>query len=131
LNVTKSSERAETLPKARIDFVRDRALRVCIGLQSLELDALQLCEILLFASGRVAQLILFHIWWKIATTVKHFRKHWKNLLFYFYFFFFLFDRRCPGKNELAEAHAVRRAGGAAGDAAGVSADRRRNDDRTA
>jgi hypothetical protein len=59
--------------KARLDLVRYRALRVCIVLQSLELGALQVCEILLFACGRVAQLIPFHIWWKIATTVKHFR----------------------------------------------------------
>jgi len=62
------------IARTRVDFVRDRALKVCIGLQSLRLDALQMCEILLFACGRVAQLIPFHIWWKIATTVKHFRK---------------------------------------------------------
>jgi ankyrin repeat protein len=61
------------IAKARLDFVRDRALQVCIGLQSLELDALQMCEILQFACGPVAPLIPFHIWWKIATTVKHFR----------------------------------------------------------
>jgi len=57
----------------RVDFVRKRAHQVCIGLQSLRIDALQICEILQFACGRVAQLIPFHIWWKIATTVKHFR----------------------------------------------------------
>jgi hypothetical protein len=57
----------------RVDFVRKRAHQVCIGLQSLRIDALQMCEILQFACGRVAQLIPFHIWWKIATTVKHFR----------------------------------------------------------
>jgi ankyrin repeat protein len=61
------------LAKARLDFVRYRALEVCIGLQSRELDALQLCEILQFACGRFAPLIPFHTWWKIATTVKHFR----------------------------------------------------------
>jgi len=61
------------IAKARLDFVRDRALQVCIGLQSLRIDALQMCEILRFACGAVAQLIPFHIWWKIATTVKHFR----------------------------------------------------------
>jgi hypothetical protein len=37
--------------KARIDFVRYRALEICIGLQLLELDALQMCEILQFACG--------------------------------------------------------------------------------
>jgi hypothetical protein len=61
------------IAKARIDFVRYRALEVCIGLQSLRLDALQLCEILQFACGPVAPLIPFHIWWKTATSVKHFR----------------------------------------------------------
>jgi ankyrin repeat protein len=59
------------IAKARVDFVRDRALQVCIGLQLLELNALQTCEILTFSCGPVAQLIPFHIWWKIATTVKH------------------------------------------------------------
>jgi ankyrin repeat protein len=61
------------ISKARIDFVRDRARQVCIGLQSLRIDALQMCEILQFACGPVAPLIPFHIWWKIATTVKHLR----------------------------------------------------------
>jgi ankyrin repeat protein len=62
------------IAKARLNLVRDRALQVCIGLQSLRLDALQMCEILQHTclSGRVAQLVPFHIWWKIATTVKHF-----------------------------------------------------------
>jgi ankyrin repeat protein len=61
------------ISKARIDFVRDRARQVCIGLQSLRIDALQMCEVLQFACGAIAPLIPFHIWWKIATTVKHFR----------------------------------------------------------
>jgi hypothetical protein len=56
-----------------IDFVSDRARQVCIGLQSLRIDALQMCEVLQFACGAIAPLIPFHIWWKIATTVKHFR----------------------------------------------------------
>jgi ankyrin repeat protein len=64
--------------KARIDFVRNRALQVCIGLQLLELDALRMCEVLLFACGPIAPLIPFHIWWKIATTVKHFREETKT-----------------------------------------------------
>lgn len=61
------------IAKARLTFVQDRALCVCIGLQSLNLDALQLCEILLHACGPVARLVPFHHWWKIATTVKHFQ----------------------------------------------------------
>jgi ankyrin repeat protein len=56
----------------RLDFVRHRAMEVCIGLQSLRLDALQVCEILQYACGPLARLIAFHQWWKIATTVKHF-----------------------------------------------------------
>jgi ankyrin repeat protein len=60
------------IAKVRLDFVRYRALQVCIGLQSRGLDALQLCEILLHACGPLAPLIAFHHWWKIATTVKHF-----------------------------------------------------------
>lgn len=60
------------IAKQRIDFVRDRAFVICIGLQSQGLDALQMCEILLHSCGPLAPLIPFHIWWKIATTVKHF-----------------------------------------------------------
>jgi ankyrin repeat protein len=64
------------IAKIRLDLVRNRAMQVCIGLQSLGLDALQMCEILQHACcrGRWAQLIPFHIWWKIATTVKHFQQ---------------------------------------------------------
>lgn len=58
----------------RLDFVRSRALEVCIGLRPLDLDALQMCEILVQACGPIAPLIPFHQWWNIATTVKHFRR---------------------------------------------------------
>lgn len=57
--------------KVRLDFVRERALQVCIGLQSRGLDALQLCEILVHACGPVATMIEFHQWWQMATIVKH------------------------------------------------------------
>jgi ankyrin repeat protein len=63
------------IAKTRLDFVRHRALQVCIGIQSRGLDALQMCEILLHACGPVASVIPFHEWWKIATTVKHFHQH--------------------------------------------------------
>jgi ankyrin repeat protein len=70
----KEVERARRrIAKMRLDFVRNRAREVCIGLQSLRLDALQLCEILMHACGPLARLIAFHQWWKIATAVKHFR----------------------------------------------------------
>jgi hypothetical protein len=64
------------IAKIRLDLVRNRAMQFCIGLQPLGLDALQMCEILQHACcrGRLAQLIPFHIWWKIATTVKHFQQ---------------------------------------------------------
>jgi ankyrin repeat protein len=62
------------ITKARLDFVRYRALQVCIGLHSLDLPALQTCDILLFSCGPIAPLILFHQWWTIATTAKHFRR---------------------------------------------------------
>jgi hypothetical protein len=72
------AEQVETarreIAKVRLDFVRNRAMEVCIGLQSLRLDALQVCEILQLACGPLARLIAFHQWWKIATTVKHFKK---------------------------------------------------------
>jgi ankyrin repeat protein len=61
------------IARTRIDFVRCRALEVCISFQSLRFNALQMCEILVFACGPVAQLVPFHIWWTIATTVKHFQ----------------------------------------------------------
>jgi ankyrin repeat protein len=47
------------IAKARLDFVRDRALQVYIGLHSLRLDTLQMCEVLLFACGPIAQMIPF------------------------------------------------------------------------
>jgi ankyrin repeat protein len=61
------------IAKVRLDFVRQRAFQVCIGLQSRELDALQMCEILVHACGPVAPVIPFHQWWKIVITVKHFK----------------------------------------------------------
>jgi ankyrin repeat protein len=62
------------IAKVRLDFVRRRALQVCIGLQSHGLDALQMCEILVHSCGPLATLVSFHHWWAIATTVKHFHQ---------------------------------------------------------
>jgi ankyrin repeat protein len=77
--LTVDPERVEAarqkIAKMRLDFVRHRALQICTGLQSLQLDALQVCEILQLACGPLARLIAFHQWWKIATTVKHFHQH--------------------------------------------------------
>jgi ankyrin repeat protein len=61
------------IARERLAFVRGRAMEICIGLQSLRLDALQMCEILQHSCGPLAPLIAFHQWWRMATTVKHFR----------------------------------------------------------
>jgi ankyrin repeat protein len=61
------------IAKLRLNKVRDRALETCLGLQPLQLDALQMCVILELACGPLARVIAFHQWWKIATTVKHFK----------------------------------------------------------
>jgi ankyrin repeat protein len=58
----------------RLSFVRKRAFEVCVALQSLDLDALCTCEILLHSCGPVAPFVPFHSWWKIATTIKHGRQ---------------------------------------------------------
>lgn len=64
-------EARRAVAKLRLDFVRYRALQVCIGLQARALDALTTCEILVHACGPIAPLVPFHTWWAIATTVKH------------------------------------------------------------
>jgi hypothetical protein len=62
------------LAQCRLDLVRYRALAVCVALHSLRIDALQMCEILQYACGPIACTIPFHQWWKLATTVKHFKR---------------------------------------------------------
>jgi ankyrin repeat protein len=63
------------IAKTRLDLVRERAFQICLGLQPLDINALQLCEILMHSFGALGSLILFHQWWAIATNVKHFRDH--------------------------------------------------------
>jgi ankyrin repeat protein len=65
------------IAKAQLDSVRERAFQICLGLQPLNINALQLCEILMhsFSFGAIGSLIAFHQWWAIATKVKHFRDH--------------------------------------------------------
>lgn len=63
-----------TIARVQLDFVRSRALQVCLGLYSLELDALQMCTVLRHACGPVAALVPFHRWWAIATTIKHYHE---------------------------------------------------------
>jgi ankyrin repeat protein len=63
------------IAKARLDLVRERAFQICLGLYPLDINALQLCEILMHSFGALGSLIAFHQWWAIATKVKHFREH--------------------------------------------------------
>jgi ankyrin repeat protein len=63
------------IAKRQLDLVRQRAFQICLGLQPFNLDALQLCEILMHSFGALGSLIAFHQWWAIATKVKHFRDH--------------------------------------------------------
>jgi ankyrin repeat protein len=60
------------IAKMRLDSVRERAFQICLGLQPLNINALQLCEIMMHSFGAVGSLIAFHQWWNIATMVKHF-----------------------------------------------------------
>jgi ankyrin repeat protein len=55
----------------QLTFVRQRAFEVCVALQSIGLDALCLCEILVHSCGQVAPVVPFHVWWQLATLVKH------------------------------------------------------------
>jgi hypothetical protein len=63
------------IAKTRLDLVRERAFQICLGLQPLDIDALQLCEILMHSFGAIGAVIAFHQWWAIAVKVKHFRGH--------------------------------------------------------
>jgi ankyrin repeat protein len=58
----------------QLQLIRRRAADVVIGMQPLELDALQMCEVLLFACGPVANAVPFHTLWAIAVAAKHFRR---------------------------------------------------------
>jgi ankyrin repeat protein len=60
------------IAKRRLDLVRSRALEICVGLQHLNLAALELCNILMHSFGAIGALITFHQWWAFATKVKHF-----------------------------------------------------------
>lgn len=57
-----------------VRLVRARLVEVCIGLQSLRLAALQLCEIMLYACQPASILTPFHELWNVAVAVKHFRQ---------------------------------------------------------
>jgi ankyrin repeat protein len=63
------------IAKTRLDLVRERAFQICLGLQPLDISALQLCEIMMHSFGALGSLIAFHQWWAIVVKVKHFRDH--------------------------------------------------------
>lgn len=58
----------------QFELLRARALEVCVGLQTLELCALQLCCILEHAFAPRESLVPFHKVWALVTAVKHFRR---------------------------------------------------------
>jgi hypothetical protein len=64
--------RRELLAAARLQLVRARGCEVCIGLQSLQLHALRLAEIIRYSSWPAGDFMPFHVLWGIATKVKHF-----------------------------------------------------------
>jgi ankyrin repeat protein len=63
------------IAKTRLDLVRQRAFQICVGFHPLDINALQLCEIMMHSFGAIGSVIAFHQWWRIATNVKHFRDH--------------------------------------------------------
>jgi ankyrin repeat protein len=54
-------------------LLKHRALHVCVGLQSLNVAALELCEILANAFAPAELRVPFHRVWTLVTTIKHFR----------------------------------------------------------
>jgi ankyrin repeat protein len=63
----------EKIARERFALVRARAFEICVAIQPLALNALQTVEILVHSCGPAAQLVPFHKWWALATTVKHFQ----------------------------------------------------------
>jgi ankyrin repeat protein len=69
-------ERALRLILARQkQLFRARALQVCVGLQSLRLSALEMCEILTNMFSPLESMVPFHFVWRVVCCVKHFSKH--------------------------------------------------------
>jgi ankyrin repeat protein len=66
----------ENIRLRQFDLLQLRAAEVCIGLQSLELPALLLCEIaaVAFAPRECLVPVPFHKMWTIVTMVKHFKR---------------------------------------------------------
>jgi ankyrin repeat protein len=62
------------ITQRQFELMRLRGLEICIGLQSLELNALVLCEIMTNMFAPIESWVPFHKVWAIVTTVKHWKK---------------------------------------------------------
>jgi ankyrin repeat protein len=59
------------IERVQKDYLRPRLMEICIGLQSLEISALELSEIVL-QSVKYCENIPFHIIWNMICYIKHF-----------------------------------------------------------
>lgn len=71
--LTRQEVRAR-VARGRLALVRWRAFEICVGLHSLRLDALSMCEILQSDTSMSNSNLPFHIFWRLAVTVKHFQR---------------------------------------------------------
>jgi ankyrin repeat protein len=62
------------LAARQFELLRLRAFEICVGLQSRNLTALELCEILTHAFAPRQLLVPLHRVWSLATTIKHFHE---------------------------------------------------------
>jgi hypothetical protein len=72
---TRSMLRADESPRLDSIWCVNVHSRSVLDCNPLDINALQLCEILMHSFGALGSLIAFHQWWAIATKVKHFRDH--------------------------------------------------------
>lgn len=63
---------SQRIASQRFQLVRARAFELGVGLRSLDLPALLVCEILEACLGKLVAVAKFHHLWAIATTIKHF-----------------------------------------------------------
>jgi hypothetical protein len=57
----------------QVGFFKARAFEVCVGLQSLNLSALETCEILEYVFAPLESLVPLHLAWRVVSAVKHLR----------------------------------------------------------
>jgi hypothetical protein len=56
------------------DLFRARAFQVCVGLQSLRMSALEMCEVLAYMFAPMESIVPFSFAWRVVVTVKHFKQ---------------------------------------------------------